>query len=160
MSEAAGMDRSGAAATGDIPAARATRHDAQRTARRTRPGGPSIFLAGAVPLCPATVLTTAKGPTGARKRCTSRQRFGSPFRRTNHATGPVGEAQCYRSAGHGIIGQHETQRSTRRGRAIANVLHGHMQSNSPLRPFRTEALKTRMDRGHAACSGFRNGGTA
>ena len=157
MSEAAGMDRSGTAATGDIPAARAMRHDAQRTVHAK---GSSILLAGAVALCPATKLTTATGPTGARQRRPSRQRFGSPFRRTDHATGPIGDARRDRRAGHGIIGHHRKQHPARTGRAIANVLHRHMQSNSPLRPFRTEALKTRMDRGHAACSGFRNGGAA
>lgn len=157
MSEAAGMDRSGTAATGDIPAARAMRHDAQRTVHAK---GSSIFLAGAVALCPATKLTTATGPTGARSRGPSQQKWGRPIRRADHATGPIGDALRDRRAGRGIIGQHGKRRPTRRAHAIANVLHGHMQSNSPLRPFRTEALKTRMDRGHAACSGFRNGGAA
>lgn len=157
MSEAAGKDRSGTAATWGIPAARAMRHDAQMTAHANES---PILLAGSVALCPATKLTTATGPTDARKRRPSRQRFGRPFRRSGGATGPIGDALRDRRAGHKVIGQHGKQRPTRRARAIANVLHGHMQSNSPLRPFRTEALKTRMDRGHAACSGFRNGGAA
>ncbi|KGM50623.1 hypothetical protein ATO9_03845 [Pseudooceanicola atlanticus] len=157
MSEAAGMDRSGTAATGDIPAALAMRHDAPRTADAK---GSSILLAGLVALCRAPVLRAATGPTGARSRGPSQQKWGRPIRRADHATGPIGDARCDRRTGHGIIGQQGKQRLTRRGRAIANVLHRHMQSNSPLRPFRTEALKTRMDRGHAACSGFRNGGAA
>jgi hypothetical protein len=160
MSEAAGMDRSGTAATGDIPATRATRamrHDAQMTAHAK---GSSIVLAGSVALCPPSVLRGATGSKGARYRSPSQQEWGRPFRRIGGATGPIGDALRDRRTGHGIIGQHGKHRPTRRGRAIANVLHGHMQSNSPLRPFRTEALKTRMDRGHAACSGFRNGGAA
>ena len=151
------MDRSGTAAKGDIPAAGAMRHDAQMTAHAK---GSSIFLAGSVALCPAPVLRAATGSTGARERGPSQQKWGRPIRRADHAAGPIGDARHFRRAGRGTIGQHGKQRPARRERAIANVLHGHMQSNSPLRPFRAEVLKTRMDRGHAACSGFRNGGAA